>query len=60
MLGASLVANMRLIGILDMLHRFAASRARAICNVVIGFAGFCITGVEKLRHPFVFKLLGFA
>ena len=60
MLGTRLVTNMRLIGILDVFHGLAAPWAGAICNVVIGFSGFCITGVEKFRHPFVFKLLGFA
>ena len=42
MLGAGFVANMRLVGILDVFHRFAASWAGAISDGVIGFTGFGI------------------
>ena len=60
MLGAGFVANMRLVGILDVFHRFAASWAGAISDGVIGFTDFGIARVEEFRHPFVFKLFGLA
>ena len=60
MLGTRLVTNMRLIGVLDVFHGLAAPWAGAIGNVVIGFTSFGVARVEKFRHPFVFKLLGFA
>ena len=60
MLGTRLVTNMGLIGILDVFHGLAASRARAISDGIIGFTSFGVTRVEEFRHPFVFKLFGLA
>ena len=59
-LGTCLVANMGLIGILDVFHCLAAPWAGAIRDAIVGFACFCIARVKELRHPLVFELLGFA
>ena len=59
-LGASFITNVGLICIFDVIHGLAASRTRAICDGIVGFAGLGIPCIEKLRHPFVFKLLSFA
>ena len=59
-LGARFVANMGLMGILDVFHGIAASRAGAISDGVIGFASFGIARVKELRHSLVFELFSLA